>query len=1279
MQTSTKMPRAASSLVTTLAIAFLVLSVLVLVASGGLQLYSTIQSQQQSIASQQLLIAQEAASEVRGFIQDKFGVLEAASRVIDPVKATRTEQELVLQKMLGLEPSYRHLVLLDPNNQELAQASRFRETSRNLTDRLDSEMLAQVQGGSRFVSPVYVDAVTSEPLVIISVPAINVLQDIEGVLVAEVNLKYMWDLVDQIKVGEAGSAYVVDRQGDLLAYRDTSRVLRGENLANLPGVEKFRDGGTAGDPTEVGVSVGINGDTVLTSYSPLITPDWAVVTETPWLEAYAPIFQNVAGTLAILLITASIAGLVGVLLARRLAVPIVNLTDTATRITEGNLSLRANVEGPSEVAQLATAFNNMTTRLRQTLEGLEQRVQERTRQLKSSNDDLEASKRELEASNAELENNKNQLEASNAQLAQTYRELQENSAYLTALNETTLGLVGRLDANELLSTIVTRAGALVGTEHGYIYLKTPGGAEMVLRVGTGLYDDLVGARTRLGVGLVGAVWQTGESLAINDYQNWSGHLTGARRSQIRSVVGVPMRTADDVVGVVGLAYTEAERSFDENEVSVLNRFAQLATIALENARLFQQSEQRVAELGVLTNISQIASTQMDMGSLLEQVGDQLRKNFNVKHVYIALYDPREQMIELPYVLNNDERVTVPPLPLGEGLSSIIIKSRQPLLINENSVDRANQLGAKYVGPPAKSFLGVPIIVSDQVMGVVSVQNLEQEGLFAENEMRLLTTIASNLGVAIQNVRLFEQTQRALSEASRLAERERAVAQELQTLTRRLTGEGWQEYLNQEHGDLWIEDARSDFGGAREMPALDRAEKSGSLVIARENGHSTVALPIIVRGQVIGTIGLEDYDSGRDWSDDRIHVVNDVIENLGLALDNARLFTETQRRVTELDALNSISQAVTTELQRDALLNTIGEQLRNIFDVQNTYIALYNQQTQMISLPYFVNDNQRVTVDDFPYGEGITSHIIRTREPLVINSNVSETLQELGDKVVGSPARSYLGVPIFVGDDVTGVISIQSVQREGVFDDSSVRLLETIAATVGTAIQNSQLYSDMQLEVVTRQRAEEEIKLSLKEKEVLLKEIHHRVKNNLQIITSLLNLQSAQIKDPEAVMLFRESQSRVRSMALIHEKLYQSKDLARIDFDGYVHDLMVYLFRSYAANPDQIRMHIETHDIFLGIDTAIPCGLIISELVTNTIKYAFPDGKRGNLYVSLGPEDEGNLLLYVRDDGVGFPENFNWRESDSLGLQLVSTLSSQLHGKIEVSGQGGTSFRITFPG
>jgi two-component system, sensor histidine kinase PdtaS len=215
------------------------------------------------------------------------------------------------------------------------------------------------------------------------------------------------------------------------------------------------------------------------------------------------------------------------------------------------------------------------------------------------------------------------------------------------------------------------------------------------------------------------------------------------------------------------------------------------------------------------------------------------------------------------------------------------------------------------------------------------------------------------------------------------------------------------------------------------------------------------------------------------------------------------------------------------------------------------------------------------------------------------------------------------------------------------------------------------------DITERKREEEKIKSSLREKEVLLKEIHHRVKNNLQIISSLLNLQSAHIRDPRALEVFKEGQGRVRSMALIHEKLYQSDDLARVDFSEYISNLAAYLFRSYEVNAGGVRLNVEAEDVLLGVDTAIPCGLIINELVSNSLKHGFPGGKGGSIHITLRPEGPERLKLCVADDGVGLPPGFDVRDTPSLGLQLVNTLARQLGGAVEVGGSAGAEFNITF--
>jgi PAS domain S-box-containing protein len=215
------------------------------------------------------------------------------------------------------------------------------------------------------------------------------------------------------------------------------------------------------------------------------------------------------------------------------------------------------------------------------------------------------------------------------------------------------------------------------------------------------------------------------------------------------------------------------------------------------------------------------------------------------------------------------------------------------------------------------------------------------------------------------------------------------------------------------------------------------------------------------------------------------------------------------------------------------------------------------------------------------------------------------------------------------------------------------------------------------DITDRKRSEERIRASLKEKEVLLKEIHHRVKNNLQVISSLMNLQANQLRDKEIVEAFRDSQARVKAMSLVHERLYQSSDLAQIDFAGYVRDVTNHLLRSYQNGRHPVRLKVDVEPVSLNIDTAIPCALIINELVSNSLKYAFPNGQSGEIQISMNHTDSNDLNLRISDNGVGFPESLFWRNTDSLGLQLVRNLTDQLNGSIKCHLEQGAQFDIRF--
>jgi PAS domain S-box-containing protein len=213
------------------------------------------------------------------------------------------------------------------------------------------------------------------------------------------------------------------------------------------------------------------------------------------------------------------------------------------------------------------------------------------------------------------------------------------------------------------------------------------------------------------------------------------------------------------------------------------------------------------------------------------------------------------------------------------------------------------------------------------------------------------------------------------------------------------------------------------------------------------------------------------------------------------------------------------------------------------------------------------------------------------------------------------------------------------------------------------------------DVTDRRRAEEQLKASLREKEVLLKEIHHRVKNNLQITSSLLKLQSNYIRDPDAQEMFDESQNRIRSMALVHEKLYQARDLSRVDFAEYAKSLAALLFRSYGVDRTRIELVLKTEELPLPIDVAVPCGLILNELVSNCLKHAFPPGSSGHVTIAI-ERGRDRAVIAVGDDGIGLPAGLVPERTDTLGLQLVHTLADQLHARLEFERQAGTRVRLT---
>jgi methyl-accepting chemotaxis protein len=360
MKNTTRRPQKARNLATILIIAIAALTVSALVFSGAVQVFANYLSRQTAINQEQQLLARQASQSVVGFIDEKFSVLEAAVEFSDPIQSTSEARQVTLDKLLGLQTSFKQLALLNAAGRQLTLVSR-RSLSQagQFTGQLTEDLLGKNREGQKSLSPVYIDIESGEPLMVIAIPILNIFGEYQGTLAAELNLKFMWDLVGQLKVGESGYAYVVDNTGTLIAYSDTGRVLRAENLQSIGKVSEFvNNPSVSGNiSTDTASYTGLNGETVVGAYVPLGSPNWAVVVEIPWGEAFQLLLLQIRSIVIITLVIGALSGLIGAFIANRVAAPLVGLSKVAAEIAAGNLELQAKEAGPAEVGRVASTFN----------------------------------------------------------------------------------------------------------------------------------------------------------------------------------------------------------------------------------------------------------------------------------------------------------------------------------------------------------------------------------------------------------------------------------------------------------------------------------------------------------------------------------------------------------------------------------------------------------------------------------------------------------------------------------------------------------------------------------------------------------------------------------------------------------------------------------------------------------------------------------------------------------------------------------------------------------
>ena len=409
-------------------------------------------------------------------------------------------------------------------------------------------------------------------------------------------------------------------------------------------------------------------------------------------------------------------------------------------------------------------------------------------------------------------------------------------------------------------------------------------------------------------------------------------------------------------------------------------------------------------------------------------------------------------------------------------------------------------------------------------------------------------------------------------------------------------------------------------------------------------------------------------------------------------------------------IEEINKKIETLLKNEEIRYVIIKKNDSIFYEYNMFTAVLNNYSNLnakpisdkweilnVSAPIIIN-NEKVGDIFIGYSlQHVYEKIAELKQNITMVSIVMFILGTILIYVVGLFFTHPLSQMVqtlkkISAGDLTQRVKVNSNDEVGYLAESLNKMVEKIQETnkelelvnaelekrvKERTIELEKALKTLQKENKEKEIAQNKIKTSLKEKEVLLKEIHHRVKNNLQIVSSLFFFQSKTISDPQMLEMFRDGQNRVKSMALIHEKLYQSDDLANIDFREYVKKLSTFLFQSYGIDQNKIKFKNNVSNIQLDVDQAVPCGLIINELISNSLKHGFDEGDYGTVRIDMGHDEYNNLVMKVSDDGKGMPPGIDVQKIDSLGLRLVNNLTLQLNGKVEYFNKNGTTVKVTF--
>ncbi len=811
----------------------------------------------------------------------------------------------------------------------------------------------------------------------------------------------------------------------------------------------------------------------------------------------------------------------------------------------------------------------------------------------------------------------------------------------------------------------------------------------------------------------------------------------------KSVLYVPLIVGNLVKGNVSLQNIDHENAFSESDVRLLQTLAASMSVALENARLFdetqrllEETEQRAAELAIINSVQQGLASKLDMQAIYDLVGDKIRDLFDAQVVAISTWDLEKELSYSRYNIEKGQRFYPEARRYGN-IAKQLIRTREPALYQTVEQINATGVGVLPGTEPARSALYVPMIVGDAVKGAISLQNIDHENAFSESDMRLLQTLASSMSVALENARLFDETQRLLKETEQRAAELQIINSVQAALAAELrihgiydaVGDKIREIFHQADMGIRIYDPQANLihypyvyeNGQRiaieSHPLRDKGfaahvlrtrealiinenmaqamEKYGSYTLpGTQMDKSAAFVPLVAGDQARGLINLKDMEREHAFSDADVRLLQTLANSMSIALENARLFDEERHRAAELQIINDVGQALAVQLDAQAVIEKVGEKILQVFDAQGIHIRLYDHKANLVHYPYNWERGARLPTPESRPPAGFTGHIIETRQPLVVNTNIEQRRAELGGSIVaGEGAKSFLGVPIIIGDQVIGVIALENLDRENAFSDSEVRVLTTIAANVGVVMENARLFQEIddksrQLEIASRHKSE------------FLANMSHELRTPLNAINGFSEVLLEKLfgeLNPKQEEYLRDILSSGRHLlTLINDIL----DLSKIEAGRMELELSQFNLREALENGmTMIKERAARHGIQLSLEIADGIDMIqaderkikqtVFNLLSNAVKFTSDGGKVG-VHVE---RNDHELKIAVSDTGVGIApqdqslifEEFRQasgsytqkREGTGLGLSLAKKFIELHGGRIWVESELGKGSRFTF--